>query len=97
MQVQNTDRLYRRKVKRFDFAKKPHRPGWIMPIAKYVVSWPMLRAHKFELEKIGMEDIADKPYLLLVTHSSIIDLPAMLYAAHPMPVVNVMSLPKTTI
>ncbi|MBP3371450.1 MAG: hypothetical protein J6L88_02875 [Clostridia bacterium] len=92
MQTQNTDCLYKRKVARFDFAKKPRRPGWIMHLAKYAVSWPLLWMHNFELEKEGMEDIENKPYLLLVTHSSILDLPAMLYATHPMPAINVMSL-----
>ena len=44
------------------------------------------------LTKVNMEDIEDKPYLMLVTHSSMVDFNLMLKASHPHKVNNVMTL-----
>lgn len=30
-------------VKRFDFKKKPHKPYWLMYVAKYFISFPDLK------------------------------------------------------
>ena len=79
-------------IRRFDFQKKPIRPTCIMSLAKHIISWPDLKRRNFKLEKIGMEGIEDRPYLLLVTHSSTVDFSIMLKATHPHPVNNVMTL-----
>ena len=78
-------------VRHFDFAKKPIKPTFIMSLAKWIISWPDLKKRKFVLKKQGMEDISG-PYLLLVTHSSMVDFNIMLKATHPHPVNNVMTL-----
>ena len=80
------------KIKRFDFAKKPKKPSVLMYAAKYIISWPDLKKRGAKLEKIRMEGIEDKPYLLLVTHSSMVDFNLMLKATHPYPINNVMTL-----
>lgn len=78
-------------IKRFDFEKKPIKPCFIMSLAKWIISWPDLKKRKFVLEKINMEEVKS-PYLLLVTHSSMVDFNIMLKATHPEPVNNVMTL-----
>lgn len=78
-------------VKHFDFSKKPMKPTFLMTLAKWIISWPDLKKRKFKLEKIGMEGI-EGPYLLLVTHSSMVDFNVMLKATHPKKVSNVMTL-----
>lgn len=79
------------KIKRFDFAKKPISPTPIMWLAKWIISWPDLRKRKFKLEKVNMDGIKG-PYLLLVTHSSMVDFNIMAKATHPYKVNNVMTL-----
>lgn len=76
---------------RFDFEKKPIKPCFLMTLAKWILSWPDLRTRKFKLEKLHMEDI-ESPYLLLVTHSSMVDFNVMLKATHPAKPNNVMTL-----
>ena len=80
------------KVKRFDFRKKPHKPSFLLGVAKGVISWPDLKKRGAKIEKIDMEELEGKPYLLLVTHSSMVDFNLMLKATHPYPVNNVMTL-----
>lgn len=80
------------KIKRFDFSKKPHRPWFLIKVAKWIISIPDLKKRNYKLEKIGMEDVEGKPYLLLVTHSSMVDFNLMLMAAGSQPVNNVMTL-----
>jgi len=80
------------KIKRFDFEKKPISPTFIMGLAKGIISFPDLRKRKAKLTKIGMEEIEGKPYLLLVTHSSMVDFNLMLKGTHPYKVNNVMTL-----
>lgn len=62
-----------------------------MTVAKWIISFPDLRKRKFKLEKINMEGL-EGPYLLLVTHSSMVDFNVMLKATHPHKVNNVMTL-----
>ncbi len=78
-------------IRRFDFQKKPISPCFLMSWAKYLISFPDLKKRKFVLKKINMEDVKS-PYLLLVTHSSMVDFNIMLKATHPEPVNNVMTL-----
>lgn len=81
-----------KKIKRFDFEKKPISPTFIMSLAKGIISFPDLRKRKAVLTKTNMEGLEDKPYLLLVTHSSMVDFNLMLKATHPQKVNNVMTL-----
>jgi len=81
-----------KKIKRFDFEKKPISPTFIMRLAKEIISFPDLRKRKAVLTKVGMEEIEGKPYLLLVTHSSMVDFNLMLKGTHPYKVNNVMTL-----
>lgn len=78
-------------IRRFDFAKKPIRPTFLMTLAKHILSWPDLKKRGFVLTKTNMENVK-APYLLLVTHSSMVDFNVMLKATHPEPVNNVMTL-----
>ena len=71
------------RIKHFDFEKKPITPCFLMGAAKLIISWPDLKKRKAVLTKINMEGIEDKPYLLLVTHSSMVDFNLMLKATHP--------------
>lgn len=80
------------KIKRFDFEKKPISPTFIMGLAKGIISFPDLRKRKAKLTKVGMEELEGKPYLLLVTHSSMVDFNLMLKGTHPYKVNNVMTL-----
>lgn len=79
-------------IKRFNFEKKPISPTFIMRLAKEIISFPDLRKRKAKLTKVGMEEIEGKPYLLLVTHSSMVDFNLMLKGTHPYKVNNVMTL-----
>ena len=80
-----------KKPKSFDFKKRPISPCFLMTVAKWIISFPDLRKRKFKLEKINMEGI-EGPYLMLVTHSSMVDFNIMLKATHPAKVNNVMTL-----
>ena len=80
------------KIKRFDFAKKPITPTFIMRLAKEIISFPDLRKRKAKLTKVGMEEIEGKPYFMLVNHSSMVDFNLMLKGTHPYKVNNVMTL-----
>ena len=62
-----------------------------MNVAKYVISFPDLKKRGLSLKKTDMEKVQG-PYLLLVTHSSMVDFNIMLKATHPHKVNNVMTL-----
>ena len=81
----------RDKVKSFDFAKKPHKPGFLFPVAREIISKPVLKGRNFKLKKTNMESLKG-PYLMLVTHSSMIDFMVMTVAVHPYRANNVMTL-----
>lgn len=83
--------VQKKEVARFDFKKKPIRPCFLMGWAKALISFPDLKKRGFVLKQVNMENI-QKPYLLLVTHSSMVDFNIMLKATHPYPVNNVMTL-----
>lgn len=78
-------------VKRFDFAKRPHTPGFLYPVARDVVCKPLLKNRGYTLKKTNMENLRE-PYLMLVTHSSTVDLMLMMVATQPYRVNNVMTL-----
>lgn len=80
-----------KKIRRFDFSKKPIRPTFIMTLAKWIISWPDLRNREFNFEKVNMDGVK-APYLLLSNHSSMVDFNIMLKATHPEKVNNVMTL-----
>ncbi len=84
--------ISKEKIKSFDFAKKPKRPGFLFPVAKMIISKPDLKKRGFQLTKTNMEGIEQGPYLLLVTHSSMVDFNIMAMATDPYPVNNVMTL-----
>ncbi len=78
-------------IRRFDFSKKPVNPCFLLTAAKLIICFPDLKKRNFKLEKINMESVKG-PYLLLVTHSSMVDFNIMLKATHPANVNNVMTL-----
>lgn len=80
------------KIKHFDFQKKPITPCFLMSVAKGIISWPDLKKRGAVMTKVNMEEIEGKPYLMLVTHSSMVDFNLMLKASHPHKVNNVMTL-----
>ena len=83
--------MNKKKIRRFDFAKKPHKPCFIFSVAKVILCRPALRIRNFTYKKIGMEEV-EGPYLLLNSHASIVDLHVMALMTHPQPVNNVMTL-----
>ena len=80
-----------KKPRSFDFKKKPKNPSCLMYLAKGIISFPDLKKREFTLEKINMEEL-NPPYLLLVTHSSMVDFNVMVKATHPYRINNVMTL-----
>ena len=84
-------KVSRDKVKSFDFAKKPKRPGFLFSVAREIISKPILNGRNFELKKTNMDSV-DGPYLMLVTHSSMIDFMVMTVAVQPYRANNVMTL-----
>ncbi len=78
-------------IKRFDFSKKARHPGILYDAAKYILSYPELKRRKYKLTKTNMDSVTG-PYLMLVTHSSVVDFHLMLAATHPQKVNNVMTL-----
>ena len=77
---------------RFDFKKKPRRPGFLMGVAKHIISIPDLKHRPYKLDRHGMEGIDGKPYLLLINHASMVDFNVMLDATRGAPLNNVMTL-----
>ncbi len=81
------------KIKHFDFARKPHNPCFLLGVAKAIICKPDLKKRNFKLTKTNMEGI-DGPFLMLVTHSSMVDfnIMAMTTDEYPYGVNNVMTL-----
>lgn len=84
--------MNKKRIKHFDFEKKPHKPSFLMSLAKGIISFPDLKKRGAVINKRGMEDIESKPYLLLINHGSMVDFNIMLKSTHPAPVNNVMTL-----
>lgn len=81
-----------KKVKSFDFSKRPCKPTFLMSLAKGIISFPDLKKRGTVIRKNGMDGIEGKPYLLLINHASMVDFNLMLKSTHPYPVNNVMTL-----
>lgn len=79
-------------VEHFDFAARPKRPTFLLWLAKQIISFPDLKRRGAKITKQDMEGVEGRPYILLVTHSSMVDFNVMLSATHPQPVNNVMTL-----
>lgn len=77
---------------RFDFKKKPRKPGFLMGVAKHIISIPDLKHRPYKLDRHDMEGIDGKPYLLLINHASMVDFNVMLDATQGAPLNNVMTL-----
>lgn len=83
----------KKKIRRFDFAKKPNRPSsFLFFLAKNILCKPDIKKRGAVINKHGMEEYEGKPYLLLVNHASMVDLNIMMMATHPYKVNNVMTL-----
>lgn len=80
------------KIRHFDFSVKPKKPGPLFSVAKHILAWPDLRRRHAKIDKVNMESLEGKPYLLLVTHSYFCDFAVMMKVTHPHPVINVMTL-----
>lgn len=65
--------------------KKPHRPDMLFRTAMRVLSAFELRKTRFKYEKIDMEKAGKGPYLILMNHSSFIDLKIASAIFYPMP------------
>ncbi|MBQ8518996.1 MAG: hypothetical protein IJ455_05305 [Agathobacter sp.] len=89
--MKKVTKVSRDKVKSFDFKKKPHTPGFLFPVAREIISKPVLNGRNFKLTKTNMESV-NGPYLMLVTHSSMIDFMVMTVAVQPYRANNVMTL-----
>ena len=89
--MKKVTKVSRDKVKSFDFKKKPHTPGFLFPVAREIISKPVLNGRNFKLTKTNREGV-DGPYLMLVTHSSMIDFMVMTVAVQPYRANNVMTL-----
>jgi len=81
------------KIRHFDFAKKPISPCFLFWLAKVIISKPDLKKRNFKLTKTNMEGIKG-PFLMLVTHSSMVDFNIMIASTeeYPHKVNNVMTL-----
>lgn len=79
-------------VKRYDFAKKPNKPGFLFLFVRNCICKPVLKKRGFTLTKINMEEGVEAPYLLLSTHGSMVDLHVMMTVTEPYLANNVMTL-----
>ena len=79
-------------IKHYDFSKKPLRPSkfW-MWLARNFAIRPRLKGRKVTVVKKNMEGIKP-PYLLFVTHASMLDFPAMYTAVAPYDANNVVAI-----
>ena len=66
------------KIKHFDFAKKPHKPSFLLSLAKHLLCFGDLKKRGAQIRKHDMEALEGKPYLLLVNHASMADFSLML-------------------
>lgn len=80
------------KIEHYDFTRRPMKPSafW-MWIARVFAIRPRLKGRPVTVQKIGMEGIKP-PYLLFVTHASMLDFPAMYTAVAPYDANNVVAI-----
>ena len=81
-----------RTVKHYDFTRKPLKPSafWMWIARKFAIK-PRLRGRKVTVKKLKMAGI-EPPYLLFVTHASMLDFPAMYTAVAPHDANNVVAI-----
>ena len=81
-----------KKIQHYDFSRKPLRPSkfW-MWLARNFAIRPRLKGRKVTVVKQNMEGIRP-PYLLFVTHASMLDFPAMYTAVAPYDANNVVAI-----
>ncbi len=79
-------------IKHYDFARRPMKPSafW-MWLARTFAIRPRLKGRKVTVVKKNMEGIVP-PYLLFVTHASMLDFPAMYTAVAPYNANNVVAI-----
>ncbi len=65
--------------------KKLKKPWWLFRTLVRILSVPDLVATKFKYEKIGMKKAGKGPFLILMNHSSFIDLKIASKVLYPMP------------
>ncbi len=65
--------------------KKPTKPWWLFRTLVRILSVPDLVATKFKYEKIGMKKAGKGPFLILMNHSSFIDLKIASKVLYPKP------------
>ncbi len=83
------------KIKRFDFAKKPHKPWkWVVWIAKTFVAYPYIKRRGAVAKKVNMEAFEEQPCLILSYHASYVDMALMLKVMQPNQPNNVMTLER---
>lgn len=81
-----------KKIKRYDFSKRPLKPSvfW-MTLARLLAIDPRLKGRPLTTVKMGMEGIKP-PYLLFVTHASMLDYPVMYKSIAPYNANNVVAI-----
>lgn len=81
-----------KEIRHYDFTKKPRKasPFWMWVARNFAIK-PRLKGRKVTVEKIGMTGI-EPPYLLFVTHASMLDFPAMYTAVAPHNANNVVAI-----
>lgn len=79
-------------IKHYDFSRRPRKPSkfW-MALCRVFAIKPRLKGIPVTVEKIGMEGVKP-PYLLLATHSSMLDFPLMYTAVAPYDANNVVAI-----
>ncbi|MBE6701402.1 MAG: hypothetical protein E7582_05900 [Ruminococcaceae bacterium] len=65
--------------------KKPKKPWFIFRTLVRILSMPDLIATKFKYQKVRMEEAGEGPYLILMNHSSFIDLKIASKILYPLP------------
>ena len=81
-----------KEIRHYDFTKKPRKasPFWMWVARNFAIK-PRLKGRKVTVKKIGMTGI-EPPYLLFVTHASMLDFPAMYTAVAPHNANNVVAI-----
>ena len=80
------------KIRHYDFTRRPLKPSpfWMWVARKFAIA-PRMKGREITVEKQNMEGI-EPPYLLFVTHASMLDFPAMYAAVAPHDANNVVAI-----
>ena len=81
-----------KEIKHYDFSRKPLKPSglWMWAARTFAIA-PRLKGRTVTVKKINMDAIKP-PYLLFVTHASMLDFPAMYTAVAPYNANNVVAI-----